>query len=187
MKKCLAVIVLLWVLGMAWITWAGTRTDLRKVDCIVVLGARALADGSPGPSLRARCQRGVELWRQRWAPILLFTGGRGQSGTVEGEVGLRYALAQGVPATALHYEGSSHNTRQNFLYASQVMRIHQWHSCLLVTDPFHEPRALALAQQFGLEAYPAPTFTGPAWRNWGTWGLYTVRESLSWVKYWSGQ
>ena len=170
---------------MAWICRAGVVTELRPVDCILVLGARALADGTPGPSLQARARRGVELWRQHWAPVLVFTGGRGASGTVEGEVGVRFALSQGVPARALYYEGLSHTTRENFQFASRLMSENDWHSCLVVTDPFHEPRALALARDMGLQAYPAPTFEGPAWRHWGSWAFYTVRESASWVKYWS--
>ena len=178
--------LLLWLSLMGWITWAGKRTELRKVDCIVVLGARSLADGTPGPSLEARCQRGVQLWREKWAPVLVFTGGRGASGSVEGEVGVRFARARGVPDSALYYEGSSHTTKENFLYASQVMRDRGWRTCLVVTDPFHEARALALAGDFGLEAYPAPTFAGPGWRRWGTWAFYTVRESASWAKYWLG-
>jgi uncharacterized SAM-binding protein YcdF (DUF218 family) len=168
---------------MGWITWAGLRTELRPVDCIVVLGARSLADGTPGPSLQARCARGVQLWHDKWAPVLVFTGGRGASGSVEGEVGLRYARAHGVPDSALYYEGGSHNTYENFLYASQLMRARGWHRCLVVTDPFHEPRSLALARNAGLEAYPAPTFEGPGWRNWSSWTFYTLRESVSWMKY----
>lgn len=176
-------LLIFWVLLMGWITLSGLPTHLVKADCIVVLGARSLADGRPGPSLEARSARGVQLWREKWAPVILFTGGRGASGTVEGIVGMNFARAQGVPQAALHYEGGSHNTYENFLYASQVMRTHGWRSCLVVTDPFHEARALSIARSFGLKAYPAPTFDGPAWRRWGTFGFYTVRESVSWGKY----
>lgn len=174
---------LLWLLLLAWITAAGLPTRLHKADCILVLGARSLPDGLPGPSLQARCLRAVELWRQQWAPAILFTGGRGASGTVEGVVGMDFARARGVPQSSLYFEGASHTTWENFLYASQVMRQHGWRSCLVVTDPFHEARALSMARRFGLEAHPAPTFEGPAWRRWGPFCYYTMRESASWAKY----
>lgn len=171
-------------LGLAtWITVAGQTTDLRKVDCILVPGAKAEADGTPGVSLTGRVNRAVELWKEGWAPAILFTGGRGETGTVEGEVAQRYAVSQGVPLEATDLEGSSHNTRQNFEYAREVMQKHGWKSCLVVTDPFHEPRCMLLAHDTGVEAYPAPTFSGPAWKKWGTLAFYTCRETVSMAKY----
>ena len=173
----------LWLAFLVWITWAGMRTELRRVDCLVVLGARALADGTPGPSLRARLERALELWRAGWAPALVCTGGRGQDGTVEGEVERNWLLGRGVPAAAVLWEDRSHTTRENFVEASRLMRERGWRSCLVVTDPFHEPRAMSMARAAGLDASPAPTFSGPAWQRWGTWSFYTVRESAGWVKY----
>lgn len=172
-----------WLAFAGWITWAGCETRLRPADCIVVLGAKAHADGTPGPSLRGRCERGVELWRAGWAPVLLFTGGRGATGTVEGEVGAAWAAARGVPREALAIEGESRTTAENLRFAARIMRGRGWRRCLVVTDPFHIPRALALARDAGLEADPAPTYYGPAWQRWGPWAYYTVRETLAWVKY----
>ena len=188
--QALGLLVLAWLAFAGWLTWAGCATRLRPADCLVVLGARALADGTPGPSLEARCQRGVELWREGWAPALLFTGGRGEAGTVEGEVGASWARVRGVPSEALVVEGQSRTTRENLFFAARLMRERGWSRCLVVTDPFHMPRALALARDAGLEADPAPTFAGPAWRRWGPWAYYTVRETLAWGKYgwqrWTG-
>lgn len=173
----------LW-LGLAgWITYAGNQVQLRKVDCIIVLGARSLPDGQPGPSLRARCDRGVELFREGWAPFILCTGGLGESGTVEGLVARDYIHAQGVPMEQIAYEGLSHTTRQNFFYAQKVMAARGWQTCLVVSDPFHLPRSLSIARGLDLEAYPAPSFDGPGWKSWSGWTFYTVRETFAWMKH----
>lgn len=182
---CLLGLLAAWSGLALWIHFSGSRSQLRQVDCIIVLGARSLPDGTPGPSLKARCDRGIELWKQGYAPYLLFTGGRGQSGTVEGLVAYEYALAQGIPRQALAYEGLSHTTRENLTFARDLMRQRDWSTCLVVTDPFHQPRSLALAQQLGLDASAAPTFSGPAWREWGPWAFYLCRETLAWLKFWS--
>lgn len=179
----LAALALAWLAFAGWLTWAGCQVRLQPADCIVVLGARALADGTPGPSLRGRCERALELYREGWAPVILFTGGRGEAGTVEGEVGAAWARARGVPAAALVVEDQSHTTRENLEFASRLMRERGWSRCLLVTDPFHMPRARALAHDHGLQAQPAPTFSGPAWRRWSTWAYYTFRETFAWIKY----
>lgn len=181
--RAMAALALAWLALAGWITWAGCETRLRPADCIVVLGARSLADGTPGPSLQGRCERALELWREGWAPVLLFTGGRGEMGTVEGEVGAAWARARGVPAEALLIEDQSHTTRENLEFAARLMRERGWSRCLVVTDPFHIPRGLALAEDAGLQADPAPTFAGPAWRKWGTWAWYTFRETFAWLKY----
>ena len=171
-----------WLGLVSWIT-AGGRTELHQVDCIIVLGARSLADGTPGPTLKARLDKGISLHKSGWAPFLLLTGGLGGDGSVEGEVGRNYALAQSVPAANLEYEGESHNTRDNLINARQIMRKRGWHSCLIVTDPFHIRRSLLLAGDLGLQAYPAPTFEGPNWLNWYDWSLFTGRECFSMAKY----
>ena len=175
---------LLWLALALWITGSGSRTLLKKCDCILVLGARSLADGTPGPSFLARCQKAVELWRAGWAPRIFFTGGKGDSGSIEGLVGVNFARAQGLPESDLFYENQSHTTRENFYWAAWHMRSRGWNSCLVVTDPFHEPRSLALAQEYGLTAYPAPTFEGPSCKRPGSWAYYTARETLAWMKYW---
>ena len=48
-----------------------------RAQAIVVLGARVLAGGAPGGSLRARVERGVELWREGAAPLPALSGGLG--------------------------------------------------------------------------------------------------------------
>ena len=179
----LATLAITWVVLAGWITICGRQTDLRKVDCIVVPGARVEADGRPGPSLQARLDHALALWNEGWAPALLFTGGPGQTGFVEGEVGRDYAIAHGVPADAIDFEGSSHDTRHNFAFAKAVMDRHGWRSCLIVTEPFHEMRCLMLAHDLGIEAYPAPTFEGPGYKAWGPWVFYTTRETLAVMKY----
>ncbi len=171
-------------LGMAvWITWSGLETDLRRVDCIVVPGARVLPDRSLGPSVQGRVERAMELYRQGWAPALVFTGGSGESGPVEARCALDYAVQHGIPREDCFLEDRSHNTVENFLYAREVMRAHGWRSCLVTTDPFHTRRAVTIARRFGLQAYPAPSFNGPAWRSPGAFGYYTTREVFSWLKF----
>jgi uncharacterized SAM-binding protein YcdF (DUF218 family) len=84
----------------------------------------------------------------------------------------------------LFYENQSHTTRENFYWAAWHMQARGWNSCLVVTDPFHEPRSLALAARHGLQAYPAPSLSGPVSRRWGSWIYYNLRETLSWLKFW---
>jgi uncharacterized SAM-binding protein YcdF (DUF218 family) len=178
-----ACLLLLWLVLATWISVSGRKTDLRKVDCIIVPGARVEVDGRPGLSLKARLDHAIALWKEGWAPGLLCTGGLGETGYIEGQIAKDYAISCGVPAEAIDFEGSSHDTRANFSFAKPVMERHGWQSCLVVTDPFHEKRCLMLAGDLGIEAYPAPTFDGPGFRRWSSWAFYTCRETVAMAKY----
>lgn len=166
-----------------WITLAGMKTDLHKVDCIIVPGARVEADGRLGHSLEGRMKHAVRLYREGWARALILTGGQGDSGAIESESARRWAIEQGVPPEACFVETRSHTTLENMLFAREVMREQGWRSCLVTTDPFHTARAVAMARQIGLVAYPAPSFEGPSWKHPVLWTFYTVRECFSWIKY----
>lgn len=170
-------------LWLAWLTRAGAQSDLQRADCILIPGAHSLANGRAGPSLQARIDRAVELWKAGYAPYLLTTGGRGNDGSVESLVARDEAMRQGVPAGAIEGEQQSHTTWENFRYARQIMLRRGWKSCLICTDPFHEPRCLRLASDFGLVGYAAPTFSGPAWTQRSVWLYESTRELAAWMKY----
>lgn len=145
-------------------------------------GARVEADGTPGPSLRGRLEEALRLYRQGQARVVVCTGGKGESGPIESEVARDYLVQRGVPREAIVLERMSHTTWENFAFARPEMEQKGLHSCLVVTDPFHIQRCLWLASDAGLEAYPSPSFNGPAWRPRGML-YYTTREMLAWVKY----
>lgn len=165
------------------ISCAGARTQLVKADCILVPGARVLADGTPGPSYQSRLDRAFELYREGWAPWMVFTGGKGASGQIESEVGKRLAVQAGVPADRILTEDVSHDTWENFAEAARRMQSNGLKSCLIVTDPFHSQRCQWIARDVGLEPYPAPSQRGPSATRPGSWLYYTSRECLSTVIY----
>lgn len=181
---------ILGILAAAWFSLEifiyqyGKSADLAACDCIIILGTRALADGTPGPNLKSRCDWGAGLYQQGWASHIICTGGRGQDGTVESVVSKNYLVSQkAIPAQAIFVEEESHNTRENFRFAQTIVKRHQWKTCLVVTDPFHQYRSIQLARQFGLEAHRAPNFGSPAWTDWNKFLYYQVRESFSLTKF----
>lgn len=177
LKLAAIVALTVYVALVAEISCAGARTHLVKADCILVPGARVLADATPGPSYQSRLNRAFELYREGWAPWMVFTGGKGASGPVESEVGKKLAIQAGVPAERILTEDVSHDTWENFAEAARVMQAKGLRSCLVVTNPFHSQRCLWIARDVGLEPYPAPARYNPHWL------YYTSRECLSTLIY----
>lgn len=157
---------------------AGRLDSRRASDAIVVLGAAQWA-GRPSPVLRARLDHGAALWRERVAPLLLLTGGVGDGDTIsEAEVGRRYLVAKGIPASAILVERTGRTTGQSVRSAAAILRGEGLRRVVLVSDPFHALRLRILAARHGLDAATSPTRTSPIARNAVTEWRYVLSESV---------
>ncbi len=155
----LGVLVVLWLLGVAaWIIWVGDRDQAAPADAIIVLGAAAY-DAKPSPVFEERIRHGLDLYRQGYAPKLIFTGGFGGSGArfAESQVARRYALKQKIPAADILIETKSRTTRQNLVEAKRVMAQHGMQRVIVVSDPLHMARALRLSRELGVDALASST------------------------------
>src|SRR5215213_11866125 len=100
----LLAIVVIWAASMAAVLFFAWIDQARPADAIVVLGAAQYV-GRPSPVLRARLDHGIDLWKRGMAAQLIVTGGTGPGDTTsEAAVGRRYAIKQGVPASAILLE-----------------------------------------------------------------------------------
>ena len=155
----LFMLLLLWLLGVAaWIIWVGDRDQAAPADAIIVLGAAAY-DAKPSPVFEERIRHGLELYRQGYAPKLIFTGGFGGTGArfSESQVARRYALKQGIPARDILIESRSRTTRQNLVEAKRLMEARGMRRAILVSDPLHMARALRLSEELGIDALASST------------------------------
>jgi uncharacterized SAM-binding protein YcdF (DUF218 family) len=161
----------------AWrIDRAGVVDDARPADVIVVLGARVQPDGTASPTLRARVEHAVELYRRGLAAKVLFSGGVGDFGSSEAEVSRALAVSLGVPGEACLLEEQSHSTKQNAAFSGELIRARGWRSVLVVTDPYHLPRARRLFAAEGLEVSGSPVLGAPRHRSWSERVYWTLRE-----------
>src|SRR5215207_1111566 len=126
-------------------------------DAAVVLGA-AVWGAEVSPVFRERINHGIDLYRKGRVRKLIFTGGRGNGGEpTESAAARRYALRGGVPASDILIEEQSHNTYENILHAKRLADARGLRRVLLVSDPLHMKRAVAMASDVGLLAEPSPT------------------------------
>ncbi len=142
--------------------WQQGATDERRpADAILVLGA-AQYDGKPSPVFEARLEHAVALWKEGVAPWFIVTGGKLPGDrTTEAAVARRYAVAHGVPESAIFGEDEAHNTLDSLAAVAVQMRDRDLRTVVLVSDPTHMLRTLRIAKDLGLEAWGSPTTTSP--------------------------
>lgn len=177
--KWLSVFLLLLFFYASWQVWdinrIGFSDDESNADCAIVLGAAAYHT-KPSPVFQARIDHAIKLYKEGRVGKILLTGGYGKNAEFsESEVALKYCKKRGVPERDILIEKESQTTEQNIIEAEMVMRQRGLKSALLVSDPWHLKRALAMAQKHGVEAEPSATQTSMYRSEKTQWG-FLLRE-----------
>jgi len=139
-------------------TYSGASPDMQA-DAAVVLGA-AVWSQQVSPVFRERINHAMDLYRRGRVHKIIFTGGQGnRDEPTEAAAAREYAVSNGISPSDILIEQRSHTTYENLVYAKQLADAHGLKKILIVSDPMHMRRAIAMAEDVGLEAYPSPTMT----------------------------
>ncbi len=116
----------------------------------LVLGAAVWPGGRPSPTLSRRARHAVELYKAGAVDAIMGCGGLGQHPPTEAEVIGQICRAAGIPESAILAEDRSTTTRENLINAKALLP--DIGTVVIVTDPYHAPRARLIARQIGLRA-----------------------------------
>lgn len=130
-----------------------TEANGLDVDCILVLGAGVRDDGTPSHMLRDRIDTGILLYEAGAAPKLLMSGDHGRVEYDEVNVMRDRALAAGVPSADVFMDHAGFSTYDSLYRARDVFEVKR---VIIVTQEYHLPRALYIAETLGLEAWGVP-------------------------------
>lgn len=121
--------------------WLEVTDPLAKADAIVAIS------GDTG----ARADTAIALWKQGYAPLLIFSGGSSDPDSVaSADLMKRTAVAAGVPSNAILVESESATTEENARRVAELMQSRSLRSAILVTSPYHQRRAAMLFErEFG--------------------------------------
>jgi uncharacterized SAM-binding protein YcdF (DUF218 family) len=154
-------VVVVYLMATAVQVWLTSRRyEPHHARAIVVMGA-AQYDGVPSPDLRSRLDEASLLWHQGYATTIMVTGSK-QPGDrfTEAEASDRYLMVAGVPGRDILEAGGS-DSWENLSDAAPALVARGDTTVLVVTDPFHEDRSLAIASSLHLDPSPTPTRTSP--------------------------
>lgn len=156
---------------------AGERIGKKvsKVDCILVLGAGLTKEGTPSLVLRDRLNKGIELYKEGVSDRLLMSGDHGRDGYDEVKAMKQYAVDAGVDSEDIFMDHAGFSTYESIYRARDVFQVK---SLAIVTQPYHEYRAVYIAMKLGLDVYGTPS---KATQYRGSWML-EAREKLARTK-----
>ncbi|MEV4126747.1 YdcF family protein [Nocardia sp. NPDC049707] len=149
--------------GTAFRVWHVARIDdYTKADAIVVLGA-AQYSGTPSTVFEARLDQAYKLFKAGVAPKVITVGGK-QDGDLytEAASGKNYLEERGIPSDRILAVETGSDTLRSIEAVAAAMSARKMSSAVLVSDPWHSLRTRTMARDAGLEAWTAPTRTGPA-------------------------
>lgn len=120
-----------------------------RYDCILIFGAGVRADGTPSPMLEERLSCGLSLYQRGAAGKILVSGDHGAKSYDEVNTMKDWLCAAGVPSEDVFMDHAGFSTYDSICRA---VRIFGAEDALLVTQRYHLPRALYLADRLELRA-----------------------------------
>lgn len=173
MKQFLIGVVIVIVITIVTISWflapnslancGESPSEVRgcgRADVIVAVS---------GGDTTARTQTAIDLYKNGWAPKLIFSGAAAdKTGPSNAQVMRTQALKQGVPDEAITIEGVSENTRQNAEETATLLQNSDVSSAIIVSSSYHQKRVLLefQAHTSAIQFRTHPTIEDNQWSVW---------------------
>ncbi len=184
MKKWLKYIVgilsLWFVAHTTYIVADGLMDEDTKADVAVILGTTVNEDGSLSPRLKARLDKGYELYRTGKVNKLMVSGGTGKEGQPEGTVMAAYLEVMGVGRQDIIIDDEGNNTYLTAQHYQQSAAQQGFQSVIVVSQYFHITRCKMVFGKLGIA-----NVYGAHAEHFELRDLYsTAREFIGFYVYW---
>jgi SanA protein len=159
---------------------SGEATDsvaeVPEAEVAIVPGALVMPDGTMSPMLAARVEQALRLWHAGKVEKILVSGDHGTWRYDEPDTMRKALVREGVAPREIFEDHAGFDTWATMVRARSIFGVRD---AVVVTQGFHMPRALYLADEAGIDA----TGLTADLRGWGFQGRKSaVREVLSRVK-----
>jgi SanA protein len=164
-----------------YVLWSGGDStsevaDVPKTEVAIVPGALVEPDGDLSAMLAARVEQASQLWHAGKVEKILVSGDHGTWKYDEPDTMRKALLRDGVAPEDVFEDHAGFDTWATMVRARRIFGVDE---AVVITQGFHMPRALYLADEAGIDA----TGLTADLQHWGYQGRKSsVREVLSRVK-----
>jgi len=127
----------------------GEYSNLKEIDCIIVLGAGIWGE-KPSPMLEDRLNQAIDLYKEGVAKKIIMSGDHGRKEYDEVNVMKEYAIEKGVPSEDIFMDHAGFSSYETIYRAKEIFGVKK---AVIVTQKYHLYRTLYIAKQFDVEAY----------------------------------
>ena len=168
--------------GVSQVWRAAKNPVVRQADVIVVLGTAQL-NGKPGEALEARLIEAKRIYDLGYASSIITVGaGAPSDRTTEAASGKYWLRKNGVPSRKITAIEEGRDTLVSTKAYAAVMKKRYVSDVIIVTDPYHCKRAMAMANDQGVISTCSPVQSGPnTIANSGY--RYLLREAGAYLVY----
>ena len=178
-------VLVIYLALLAWVASLATLESAKTSDTAIVLGAPAYHNGEWNACLVARVQRGVALLKAGTVKTLILSGGVDiENGASEAGVMLEIALRAGADPKTLLLEPLSKTTVENLEFSQVLMRREGLQNAVIVSDPYHLPRASLIARKLTLAFTVSPALDSLCWSRGQIFSRFSLREPLALIGNW---
>ena len=124
-------------------------SNLKDIDCIVVLGAGIWGD-KPSPMLEDRLLQAIDLYQNNVSSKIIMSGDHGKQDYDEVNTMKNFEIDKGVPSESIFMDHAGFSSYESIYRAKEIFGAKK---IVIVTQKYHLYRALYIANQLGIEAY----------------------------------
>jgi SanA protein len=138
-----------------WVGSVAAGKILREVgaldeqNVVLVLGARVAENGAPSDILRDRLDTAIELFAAGKVARIIVSGDNSRKNYDETDAMRDYLLARNIPPRIIFTDYAGFDTFDSIFRAREIFGAEK---LILVSQKFHLPRAIFLAQKLGIDA-----------------------------------
>jgi len=163
-KNIFKIFLLLFVAGIIFIAWANYSikkdseahisyniSEVPNMKTALLLGTgKTLSNGKPNAYFYNRIQASADLYKSGKAKYIIVSGDNSQKNYNEPEDMQMALMEYGVPKDSIFLDFAGFRTLDSVVRAKEIFGQNQ---LIIVSQKFHNERAVFLAQQNGMEAF----------------------------------
>lgn len=149
--KPILIVLSIWVtIHLCGLLYVGLFSEVKKSDAILILGNTVETSGIPSMRLKGRLDKGIELYQNNLAPIIIVSGGYGIEGFNEAIVMKNYLVEHGVKTENIIVDENGNTTYLTTRNLVPIAKEKNIKSIIVVSQYYHLLRAKRAVEMVGI-------------------------------------
>jgi len=143
----------------------GHAETTNRANVAIILGNKVKEDGQPSERLKARLNKGIELYAHKKVNWIIVSGGLGKEGFWEAEIMKQYLIQHQIPPNVIIVDNYGNDTERTVINTIHLMDSLKLSSAISITQYFHQTRTKQLFRNKGFKNISSASPQYYEWRD----------------------